>query len=195
MSDTSQLPPEAQLFQTLFGFMVARTLSAVAELNVPDALRDGPRHYTDLARAVGADQRSLHRTMRMLASTGVFAEPQPGTFALTPVSTLLRSDIPGSMRDMAVMITAESHRDEPSCPRSVVDAGYTPAVRTRVGRRAGQHGCERAVVTAPDVLGPPGPAGSVDKHHDDTTRAARPTLRAKRCSPRRNGRYGIRNQV
>ena len=148
--------------------MVARTLSAVAELNVPDALRDGPRHYTDLARAVGADQRSLHRTMRMLASTGVFAEPQPGTFALTPVSTLLRSDIPGSMRDMAVMITAESHRDEPSCPRSVVDAGYTPAVRTRVGRRAGQHGCERAVVTAPDVLGPPGPCrecGQTPRRH------------------------------
>ena len=105
MSDTGQLPPDAQLFQTLFGFMVTRTLSAVAELNVADALRDGPRYYTDLARAVGADERSLHRAMRMLASTGVFAEPDPGTFALTPVSGLLRSDVPGSMRDMAVMIT------------------------------------------------------------------------------------------
>ena len=109
MSDTGQLPPEAQLFQTLFGFMVTRTLSAVAELNVADALRDGPRHYTNLAQAVGADQRSLHRAMRMLASTGVFAEPEPGIFALTPVSDLLRSNVPGSMRDMAVMITAESH--------------------------------------------------------------------------------------
>ena len=109
MSDPSQLPPEPQLFQMLFGFMVTRTLSAVAELNVADALRNGPRSYTDLAQAVGADERSLHRAMRMLVSTGVFAEPEPGTFALTPVSDLLRSDIPGSMRDMAVMITAESH--------------------------------------------------------------------------------------
>ena len=109
MSDTGQLPPEAQLFQTLFGFMVTRTLSAVAELNVADALRDGPRSYTDLAQAVGADQRSLHRAMRMLVSTGMFAEPEPGTFALTPVSDLLRSNVPGSMRDIAVMITAESH--------------------------------------------------------------------------------------
>ena len=58
MSDTGQLPPEAQLFQTLFGFMVTRTLSAVAELNVADALRDGPRSYTDLAQAVGASARS-----------------------------------------------------------------------------------------------------------------------------------------
>ena len=109
MSDADQLPPDAQLFQALFGFMVTRTLSAVAELNVADALRDGPRHYTELAQAVGADQRSLHRAMRMLAATGVFAEPEPGTFALTLVSDLLKSDIPGSMRDMAVMITAESH--------------------------------------------------------------------------------------
>ena len=109
MSDAGQLPPEAQLLQTLFGFMVTRTLSAVAELNVADALRDGPRSYTDLAHAVSADQRSLHRAMRMLVSTGVFAEPKLGTFALTPVSDLLRSDVPGSMRDMAVMITAKSH--------------------------------------------------------------------------------------
>ena len=109
MSDAGQLPPESLFFQTLFGFMATRTLSAVAELNVADALSEGPRYYTDLAEAVGADERSLHRAMRMLASTGVFAEPEPGTFALTPVSDLLRSDVPGSMRDMAVMITAESH--------------------------------------------------------------------------------------
>ena len=109
MSNTDQVPPDAQLFQMLNGFMVARALSAVAELNVADALSQGPRHYTDLAKAIGAEERSLHRTMRTLGSTGVFAEPEPGTFALTPMSDLLRSDVPGSMRDMAAMITAESH--------------------------------------------------------------------------------------
>ena len=109
MSDGNQVPPPAQLLQALFGFMVTRTLSAVAELNIADTLRDGPRYYTELAEAVGADQRSFHRAMRMLVSTGVFAEPEPGTFALTPVSDLLRTDVSGSMRDMAVMITAESH--------------------------------------------------------------------------------------
>ena len=59
MSNAHELPPEAQLLQTLFGFMVTRALSAVAELKVADALKDGPRYYSDLARAVGADQRSL----------------------------------------------------------------------------------------------------------------------------------------
>jgi hypothetical protein len=102
-------PPEAQLFQLLFGFMATRTATAVASLGVADALKDGPRHYTDLAAAVGADQRALHRALRLLVSLGVFAEPRPGVFALTPVSELLRSDVPGSLRAMAEMITSESH--------------------------------------------------------------------------------------
>ncbi|MFQ5704798.1 MAG: methyltransferase [Gemmatimonadales bacterium] len=109
MSDTEQLPPDAQLLQTLFGFMITRSVSAVAELGVADALKDGPIHYSDLARTVGADERSLYRVMRVLASTGMFTEPQPGSYALTPVSQLLRSDVPNSMRDLAVTLTSESH--------------------------------------------------------------------------------------
>ncbi len=109
MSTAEQPPPPAQLLQMLFGFMLTRGISAVAELNVPDALKDGPRAIADLARAVDAHERSLGRVMRTLVSTGLFAEPEPGTYALTPVSELLRTDVPASMRDMAVMITAKSH--------------------------------------------------------------------------------------
>ena len=109
MSTADQTPPQAQLLQMLFGYMVTRGVSAVAELNVPDALKDGPRAVSDLARAVGAHERSLHRVMRTLVSTGLFAEPKPDTYALTPVSELLRTDVPTSMRDLAVMITAEAH--------------------------------------------------------------------------------------
>jgi hypothetical protein len=95
--------------QALFGMMVTRSISAVAALGVPDALRGGPLYYTDLAEAVGADQRALHRVMRMLSGVGIFAETRPGTYSLTPASDLLRSEVPGSMRDLAVMITARSH--------------------------------------------------------------------------------------
>ena len=109
MSTTDQPPPPAQLLEMLFGYMVTRSISAVTELNVPDALKDGPRSTADLAQAVGAHEGSLGRVMRTLVSTGLFAEPEPGTYALTPVSDLLRSDAPASMRDMAVMITAKAH--------------------------------------------------------------------------------------
>ena len=104
-----EMPPQALLMQGLFGFMVTKGLSAVASLDVADALKGGPLYYTDLATTVGADNRALHRTMRMLSSVGVFTEVKPGTFANNLVSELLRGDVPGNMRDMAVMITSESH--------------------------------------------------------------------------------------
>ena len=107
MSTTEQ-PPPAQLLQMLFGYMVTRSISVVAELNVPDALKDGPQSTADLAQAVGTHEGALGRVMRTLVSTGLFAEPEPGTYALTPVSELLRTDVPASMRDMAVMITAQA---------------------------------------------------------------------------------------
>lgn len=102
-------PPDVHLFQLLFGFVATKAVTAVAELRVADALANGPVYYTTLAQTVGADQRALHRTMRTLVALGVFAEPSPGTYALTPVSELLRSDVPGSMRVMAEMITSPSH--------------------------------------------------------------------------------------
>jgi len=109
MTDPQQPTPDQHLFQLMFGFMATRAVSAIAELRVADALAGGPLYYTDLAQKVGADQRALHRAMRLLVSLGVFAEPKPGTYALTPVSELLRSDVPGSLRALAEMITAESH--------------------------------------------------------------------------------------
>ncbi|HSF14245.1 MAG TPA: methyltransferase [Vicinamibacteria bacterium] len=109
MTEVAPVPPEGQLMQAMFGFMVSRGVAAAAELDVADALRDGPLYYTELAGAVGADQRALHRVMRMLTAVGVFAEPEPGKYALNEVSELLRNDNPASFRDMAAMITSESH--------------------------------------------------------------------------------------
>ena len=109
MAEPGQVPPEGQLMQALFGFMVTKCVSSVAELGVADALKDGPLYYTDLASRLDADQRALHRVMRTLTAVGVFTESAPGTFGLNPVSELLRSDLPTSMRDMATMITSKSH--------------------------------------------------------------------------------------
>ncbi len=95
--------------QAVFGFMASRALTVAATLNVADALHEGPRYYTDLATAVGADQRSLHRLLRLLVSLGIFEETAPGTYGLNAAADLLRADHPQSLRDMAVMITSPSH--------------------------------------------------------------------------------------
>lgn len=56
-----------------------------------------------IADAVDADPASLERLLRTLTSFGVFSEPVPGTFSLTPLGHTLKSDEPGSMRDLALM--------------------------------------------------------------------------------------------
>jgi hypothetical protein len=101
--------PEEIVIQSLFGFMITKGVSAVASHGVPDALKDGPLYYVDLAAQTGTDQRALHRVMRMLSSIGMFAEPEPGKYANTPASELLRADVPGSMRDVAIMVASDSH--------------------------------------------------------------------------------------
>jgi hypothetical protein len=47
--------------------------------------------------------------LRLLASLGVFREVAPRSFGLTPLGETLRADVPGSVRDVAIMLTAPGH--------------------------------------------------------------------------------------
>jgi DNA-binding IclR family transcriptional regulator len=68
-----------------------------------DRLAWGPRRAADLAASVGAEPQALHRLLRALAALGIFAEDDTGAFALTPQADLLRSDVQGSLRDIALL--------------------------------------------------------------------------------------------
>lgn len=85
----SRLAPEAQIWNLLRGALGARALAIVADLGIADALADGPRSVTELARESGADPDTLHRLLRALASDGVFAEAEPGVFENTDSSEVL----------------------------------------------------------------------------------------------------------
>jgi hypothetical protein len=58
------------------------SLHVVATLRAADQLVDGPMGIAVLADAVGADAAALGRVLRHLTTVGVFAEPEPGLFAL-----------------------------------------------------------------------------------------------------------------
>lgn len=90
--------PDQILMQLATGKWIARALGAVAALRIVDAFVDGPNAVEDLAEKTGTNPDALYRTLRALASVGVFAEAPPRRFALTPVSAPLRSDHPQSMR-------------------------------------------------------------------------------------------------
>jgi SAM-dependent methyltransferase len=66
-------------------------------------LKDGPLPCDELARANQMDEPSLYRVLRALASVGVFEEMADREFGLTPMAECLRSDVPGSLRAMAIL--------------------------------------------------------------------------------------------
>jgi SAM-dependent methyltransferase len=102
--------PQQVLMQIPEGMWVAQCVATAARLGIADALAQSqPQGSTALARAVGADASALARLLRALASLGVFAEPLPQQYALTPVSELLRRDVPGSMRDWLIAETDTPH--------------------------------------------------------------------------------------
>ena len=92
----------------LGGFRISQALYAAAALGVADQLVAGPVPAEVLAERADAHAPSLYRLLRTLASVGVFTEPEPGVFALTPLGQTLTSGQPGSMRDVIIMFM-ETH--------------------------------------------------------------------------------------
>ena len=106
---TAQLPPEAQLMQTLGACFISQAAYVAAKLGVADLLADGPKPVAELAAATETEARSLYRILRTLAMVGIFQETGPRVFANTPVSETLRSDAPNSLRDTAIWMGEEPH--------------------------------------------------------------------------------------
>src|SRR5262245_19198386 len=101
MSEPAPPPPEAVVTHMLFGKWVAMALSVAAKLRVADALASGSKSVADLAEKTGTHAPSLFRLLRALASVGVFAEETDGRYRQTPLSEVLRTSVPGSMRAVA----------------------------------------------------------------------------------------------
>jgi O-methyltransferase/methyltransferase family protein len=99
-----------QLREQINGFRATQLLSVAARLELADLLGDGPKSGGELAAATGANADALLRLLRTLASLGVFAEPAPDQFALTPVAALLRREHPQSLWAVSRMAGEEQYR-------------------------------------------------------------------------------------
>ncbi len=101
------LPPPIALFQMTTGFAASQAIFTAARLNIAEHLAQAPggsASIDHLASRSNAHPDSLYRLLRALASVGIFTEPTPRAFANTPMSTLLRPNIPGSQYAGALMI-------------------------------------------------------------------------------------------
>lgn len=99
--------PQRQMLEMITGYWITQSLYVAAKLGIPDLVDEGPVPVGELAAQTKVQPELLRRVLRALASIGVFSEVSPGTFAQTPLSALLRTGTPESMRSQAIM-----HGDE-----------------------------------------------------------------------------------
>jgi hypothetical protein len=105
--DTHDLPPPVLLYRLATGHYVSQAIYVAAKLGIADQLANGPRSHGELAAATGTHAPSLGRLLRLLASAGVLAEREDGTFELTPLGACLRSGV-GSFRAVAQLFAGPS---------------------------------------------------------------------------------------
>ena len=106
-AQSRQMPPDAILSQMLWGGLMQQCIGVAAKLGIADLVAGDSQTAAELASRTGTHAASLYRFLRLLASAGIFAENGERKFELTPMSELLRSDAPGSMRDFALMLVED----------------------------------------------------------------------------------------
>jgi hypothetical protein len=83
------------------GRFAADIVGVAADLGLADQIQGAPKTAEEIAAAMGLHAPSLFRLLRALANFGIFAEQANGSFAHTPMSETLRTDVPYSMRGHA----------------------------------------------------------------------------------------------
>lgn len=96
-----------QLLQMITGMWVTQSIYVAASLGIADYLVEGAQSVAAIAQQCECSEDYLYRVMRALASNGIFTEVSPRSFALTPTAQFLRSDMPGSLRSLALTISDE----------------------------------------------------------------------------------------
>jgi hypothetical protein len=103
------MPDLPRLRSLITAFHQSAAVHVAADLGLSDLLADGPRSVTDLAGATGTDEDTLHRLLRALATIGVYEERPDGSYAGTDLGAGLLSDLPGSLRPLALTVSAPAH--------------------------------------------------------------------------------------
>jgi hypothetical protein len=93
-----------KLTRILTSAALSRAVCTIAEIGLADHIQSGqPQPVAHLAGATKTHEPSLYRTLRFLASHGIFKETGDRHFDHTPLSAVLRTDAPGSYRAGAQM--------------------------------------------------------------------------------------------
>lgn len=103
------MPPasSASAYPVMLDMILAHRRStaicAAARLGVADHLESGPKTAQELATVLSVHEDPLYRLLRALSGLGVFHEGPNRTFTQTPLSALLRTGAPHTLRFLAAM--------------------------------------------------------------------------------------------
>jgi hypothetical protein len=98
-----------QMSDMIRAFRISQTVGTIAQLGIPDQLASGARTATELASLIGSHAGATHRLMRAASDLGLVAWGSDARLTLTALGQALRSDVPSSMRDLAVTLTSPGH--------------------------------------------------------------------------------------
>ena len=101
-SDSEDVFLAHRFLDCLSGNWKTQAIYVAAELRIADLLSEGPRTSEDLAAVTGTHAPSLHRLLRALITIDICRERQDGSFEITPMGSLLRTDVPGSLRSWTI---------------------------------------------------------------------------------------------
>src|ERR1700677_3462355 len=91
-----------RLAEMLSGYWLSQAIYVAAKLGLADLIHESPRTAEELAERTQMHAHSMYRLLRALASVDVFREDDTHRFAMTPTADLLRDNVPGSQRAMAL---------------------------------------------------------------------------------------------
>jgi hypothetical protein len=109
LTSSPAVSPDAHVIDLVIAKIKTYALSVFAELGIADLLANGPKSAGELAEATGTHAPSLHRLLRTLAGLHIVVASDLDVYSLTNAGHLLRSDMPGSMRGIAMMFGSEFH--------------------------------------------------------------------------------------
>lgn len=106
---TDAISHKQTLAQMISGYWSTQAIYVAAELGIADLLAEYPQTAAELAARTGTHGEALYRVLRALASVGIFAEDAESRFSLTSLAEYLRSDVPDSSREFAIMAGSEMY--------------------------------------------------------------------------------------
>jgi hypothetical protein len=128
MPDDTRAADRRAVLDAVFTLNLSQALGTLVRHGVPDLLADGPLPANSLAARARLHPLSTERVLRVLAGHDLFTEVEPGVFANTPASDLLR-DRPDGMRNLVLHFSADY------VWRQFADVGHT----LRTGESAWEH--------------------------------------------------------